>query len=293
MQQKLINIIKKHSEYFAILDCSVLEKERAFLQQKIEQGIPNHLNFLERNVEMRTDIKKWFPQAESIILILFPYWDSTMPEDKTIISKADWLKLRQLRGKKKPSMISQQHLTGLKNVKVSRYILSQDYHEVVGNILQDISKELKKIYPKIESKTFVDSSPVMEKALSEKAQLGKIGKNMLLINKEIGSYFFIGGIAVSEKLESFISTKPTPVNLCEICDDKCIKACPSNALSEKGLDYNKCFSSWNTQTKNPIPENIENKMGNLVEGCDICQQVCPYNQNTKTKSLDSLKPLNR
>ncbi len=286
-------ILKKHSEYFAILDCSTLEKERTFLQEKIERGIPNHLDFLKRNVEMRTDIKKWFLQAESVILILFPYWNSTMSEDKTMISKENWLKLRQLRGKKKPSMVSEKHLASLKNVKVSRYILSQDYHEVVGDILKQILKNLKEIYPNLEGKTFVDSSPVMEKALSEKAQLGKIGKNMILINQEIGSYFFIGGIAVSEKLQNFININPTPTSLCEICDDKCIKACPNNALRENGLDYNKCFASWNTQTKNPIPKDIENKMDNLVEGCDICQQVCPYNQNTNTEILDCLKPLSR
>lgn len=291
--EKLKNIIEKYSKYFAVLDCSILEKERIFLEKKIERGIPNHLDFLKRNVEMRTDIKKWFDKTQSIILILFPYWNSQMPEDKTIIFKDDWLKLRQLRGKKKPPMISELHLANLKNVKISRYILSQDYHEVVGNILQEISKELKQTYPNIELKTFVDSSPVMEKALSEKAKLGKIGKNMILINNQIGSYFFIGGIAVSEKLSNFINIDPTPTNLCEICDDKCIKACPNNALSKNGLDYDKCFASWNTQTKNPIPKDIENKMQNLVEGCDICQQVCPYNQKTTAKILDGLKPLNR
>ena len=196
-------ILKKYSDYFAIMPASVLSKERGFLQNKIAKGIPQHMSYLERNPNMRVDIKQWFPQTKSIILILFPYWNSKMSEQKTIMSKKSWLKLRQLRGNKKPPVISDEHLDNLKDVKLARYTLSRDYHEVVGNILKEILLKLKESSSMLEGKIFVDSSPVMEKALSQKAGLGNIGKNMILINKEIGSYFFIGGIAVSEDLGEY------------------------------------------------------------------------------------------
>jgi len=164
--------------------------------------------------------------------------------------------------------------------RISRYALVPDYHEVIREKLGLILADIKAACPGTEGKPFTDTSPVLEKELGRQAGLGFRGKNTLLISKELGSYFFIGGLALSLDSGPGEGAIPDTEQGCGTCG-KCAAACPTGALNVSGaLDPGLCVSYWNTQSKTAAPEEIIGKSGGYLYGCDICQDVCPYNSKT-------------
>ena len=139
--------------------------------------------------------------------------------------------------------------------------------------------DIKALSPGAAGKPFTDTSPVLEKELGRLAGLGFRGTNTLLISKELGSYFFIGGLALSLDPGPGESSAPDTSG-CGTCG-KCAAACPTGALNITGaLDAGLCLSYWTTQSKTAAPEEITSKSGGYVYGCDICQDACPYNGKT-------------
>jgi len=240
---------------------------------------------------VKTDLQKFYPAAKQIFIALFPYWNSSLPPELLNLSVDDWLKLRALRGNSAPKF-DYSHLT---TVKVSRYARGRDYHKTIKNELREILSYAKTQISGADGKIFTDvSSNIAEKRLAAYAGLGVQGKNTLLINQDLGSWFFIGGIVFNTEVSHLFppAEKSETKLMCENCSH-CITACPSGALSEKGIERNKCLAHWNTQTKENIPPEILRLMGNIVQGCDICQEVCPHNaRQNNAEIFEEMKPVN-
>ncbi len=171
--------------------------------------------------------------------------------------------------------------------KISRYAYGTDYHFVVKDKLKGLFEDIQKNLGRIEGRMFVDSAPVMDRVWAKKSGLGWIGKHTLLINKTAGSYFFIGHI-ISD-LELYPDSEVP--DYCGDCT-KCIDACPTDAIdSAYWLDAKKCISYLTIEMKNSIPEEFKGKMEDWIFGCDICQEVCPWNRFSKQHNFEEFKPI--
>ncbi|MBI4669109.1 MAG: DUF1730 domain-containing protein, partial [Elusimicrobia bacterium] len=191
--------------------------------------------------------------------------------------------------------------------QIASYATYPDYHVIIKNKLIAALREIQVHDPAIEGKIFVDTSPVLERSYARMAGLGWIGKNTMLINKNLGSYFFLGGLALNIELEpdagegvrsSFVTCynklRPpfsshqqvtnedlTPSPGCGACE-RCLKACPTQCLAAQKMDASRCVSYLTIEKKTlDIDPDLAAKMGNWIFGCDVCQQVCPYNKNER------------
>ena len=160
-------------------------------------------------------------------------------------------------------------------VSIARYGWGMDYHKIIENKLKKIAKFLEKERPNARWKICVDTSAFLDKAWAEEAGIGWIGKHSNIINSKIGSWMFLGHLLSTEVLEADKPSKPK----CGECE-KCIDACPTKAIEEPFIvNSNKCLAYHTLENRaQDLPENIINKMGNWIAGCDICQEVCPWNQ---------------
>lgn len=161
-------------------------------------------------------------------------------------------------------------------VKISRYAVGKDYHKVLRKKGKQLLASIKEIHPGVEGRITVDSAPVPEKILGRIAGLGWQGRHTNLIHPEYGSYFFISTIFLNVELET---DKSIP-NLCGSCR-LCIENCPTKALDDTGMDANRCISYWNIETEETPPEVIADNLKGWIFGCDICQEVCPYNRRRR------------
>lgn len=165
--------------------------------------------------------------------------------------------------------------------RISRYALGVDYHYVVKKKLNELLGYIQSLYPEVNGRAFTDSAPVPERYLATKAGLGFIGKNGMLINEELGSFVFLGVLYLDALLESPNSIDkgtvlPEMFSQCAECD-LCIRACPNVAIVAPGIvDSNKCISYKTIEYKGEFSENEQ--LAGYIFGCDICQQVCPYNK---------------
>ncbi len=171
---------------------------------------------------------------------------------------------------------------------VARYGWGMDYHKVIEKKLKKIAKFLEKERPNSKWKICVDTSAFLDKAWAEEAGIGWIGKHSNIINSSIGSWMFLGHLLSTEALEADDPAKPS----CGECE-KCIEACPTQAIEEPFVvNSNKCLAYHTLENREKeLPKNITNKMGNWIAGCDICQEVCPWNQkNIPSTSEAELQP---
>ncbi len=168
-------------------------------------------------------------------------------------------------------------------VKISRYAIGKDYHKILKKKLKSIEIFLKEKYPEIKTRITVDSAPVPEKILAKYAGIGWIGKNTNIIHPHYGSYFFISCIFTDYKLpEEWIESRIA--DHCKGCS-LCIQHCPTQALEPYKLNVEKCLSYWNIESKMVMIEDIVKKSKGWVFGCDICQEVCPYNRKKDVLKL--------
>ena len=169
---------------------------------------------------------------------------------------------------------------------ISRYARGRDYHKLIRKRLQQLADRIEDVVGEFGFRAFVDSAPVLERALAEKSGLGWIGKNTMLINKEAGSWFFLGEL---------FTDLPLPVEKsasghCGSCTS-CIEVCPTDAFVNPILLYaNRCISYLTIELRDSIPEEFRQAMGNRVFGCDDCQLVCPWNKFAKISNEDDFKP---
>ncbi len=199
------------------------------------------MKYMENYFDKRLDPRLLVENAKSVISLLYNYYPSQTQQAGT--------------------------------PKISKYAYGQDYHEVIKTKLHEFLQTLKEKIGDINGRAFVDSAPVMDKAWAKKSGLGWIGKNSNLINKQNGSFFFIAELIVDIELEADGPIK----DYCGTCT-KCIDACPTEAIVEPYIvDGSKCISYLTIELKEQIPEEFKTKMDNWAFGCDVCQDVCPWN----------------
>ncbi|MGM0437255.1 MAG: tRNA epoxyqueuosine(34) reductase QueG [Bacillota bacterium] len=203
-------------------------------------------SFISHDLDLLTNPKKHLKNAKSIISLAISYANSNKRNNKL-------------------------------NYSISNYTWGDDYHLVFNDRLNKLNKFLKNYNSSIKTKSYVDTGPILDRAIAERAGLGWIGKNNSLINKKFGSYIFLGEIITNI---DFIPDKKVD-NKCGNCR-KCIEVCPGNALIEKNHINPKRCIGYLTQKKGIIPVEERKKIGNNLWGCDRCQEVCPYNKNIVT-----------
>jgi len=229
----------------------ILEKESENLQQWLDKNYQAGMDYMSKNFDKRKDVRKIIPEAKSIISLGLNYYT--------------------------PEKYSNQKNKG----KVSRYAWGKDYHLIIWSMLNELEEELKKVDPNFESISYVDTGPVMDKAWAVRAGLGWLGKHTNVINREIGSWFFIANIITNYE---FDYSDKIP-DFCGTCT-ACIDACPTNAIVQQYvIDANKCISYLTIENKNEISEEFKGKFDNWLFGCDICQDVCPWNQKFPVETL--------
>ena len=218
-----------------------LERETEFLKEWLSRGYAGGMAYLEKNIEKRKDPRSILPSALSVISLGLNYWQ---PGDHT-------------------------EGTG----KVSRYAWGRDYHYTLWEKLKVFEARLREEFPACESVSYVDTGPVMDKVWATKAGIGWMGKHSNVINRGIGSWFFIANIFTNINFEY-----DSPIaDHCGSCS-ACIDACPTDAIVEPYIvDGSRCISYLTIENKGPIPEEFTGKMEGWIFGCDICQDVCPWN----------------
>ena len=229
----------------------ILDKESEHLQRWLDNDYNAGMDYMKKNFEKRKDVKQILPNARSIISLGLNYYT--------------------------PDQYSNDRMKG----KVSRYAWGKDYHLIIWSMLDELESELKKIDPSFESISYVDTGPVMDKAWAVRAGIGWIGKHTNVINREIGSWFFIANIITNYEFEY---SEPIP-DFCGTCT-ACLDACPTKAIvQEYVVDANKCISYLTIEYKGTIPDDFKGKFDNWLFGCDICQDVCPWNQKFPVETL--------
>ncbi|PWD99208.1 tRNA epoxyqueuosine(34) reductase QueG [Marinilabilia rubra] len=232
-----------------------MQKESDFLEQWLEKGYHAGMDYMERNFEKRTNPAKLVEGAKSVVVCLQNYAPSR---------------------KEKPSG----------DYKISKYAYGRDYHKVVKNRLKKLFTFIQsEVDPQADGRFFVDSAPVSERALAASAGLGWRGKNTNLIHPRLGSFIFIGEIILNIDLPSGSPIKEA----CGGCT-RCIEACPTDALrSPYELDSNRCISYLTIENKGSISAEFAGKMEDWIFGCDICQDVCPWNWKARPHSEPDFK----
>lgn len=219
-----------------------------FFRWWLDQGYAGTMEYLRRGASRREDPEKILPGVRSLICCGMNYY------------------------------------TGGEPTAISRYAWGEDYHVVVGERLKHLEEFIKReIDPKAQTKSYVDTGPVLERSYAARAGLGWIGKNNLLINNGLGSFVFLGEILTTLEFDKSDYDRPQ-FDQCGTCT-KCLEACPTQALIEpRILDANRCISYLTTAYKGELTPEQKGMIGNQTYGCDICQEVCPYNGNLKTAS---------
>jgi epoxyqueuosine reductase len=236
---------------------SLLSQEIEKYKEWLASGNNSDMAWMERNLDKREDIRLILPEAKTVIVLAYTYKTPFEPNEEP------------------------------NSGKIARYAWGTDYHEFIPPKLREIQGLLKSHQPESESKSYVDTGAVLERQWALKAGLGWQGKNSLILNRKLGSYFFLSVIFTTIDFES----KPNEIkDYCGKCT-KCIDACPTGAISSpKIVDARKCISYWTIEAKadKEIPENIKSNLKGWVYGCDICQEVCPWNNHRVKPSLDEL-----
>ena len=233
-----------------------LEEEAHNLEEWLNRGYHGKMQWMENHFEKRVDPRLLVPGAKSVISVLhnyFPSPDHSQPEDAP---------------------------------KISTYAWGPDYHKILKYKLYRLVEFIQEKVGEVPYRVFTDSAPVMDKAWAQRSGLGWIGKNTNLISPQKGSFFFIGEIILDLELEYDSPIK----DFCGTCT-ACIDACPTDALEPYRIDSRKCISYLTIELREEIPEEFGNQMEGWTYGCDICQDVCPWNSFSTPHSDGSFKPL--
>ena len=215
----------------------------------VEYGYHASMKWIPKRLDERGNIFNYFPEAKSVIAVGMNYYT-----DKQI---------------------------GKDNIgKISNYAWGEDYHIILKNKLFELLKFIQDVYPSVKYRVCVDTSPIMDKVWAQKSGLGWQGKHTTLINKEYGSWLFLGELLLDITLDY---DKPFEQDLCGNCT-KCIDSCPTGALSDYILDSNKCISYLTIEHRGEFENNISKNLDGWIYGCDICQDVCPWNIKFSTIS---------
>ncbi|HEX6846878.1 MAG TPA: tRNA epoxyqueuosine(34) reductase QueG [Chitinophagaceae bacterium] len=243
--------------FCGIAHATKLDDDARRLEEWLNKGMHGTMQYMERYFDLRIDPSKLVPGARSVITLLLNYY----PREK-------------------------QHTDEL---KISKYAYGKDYHDVIRDKLNKFVELIRQQVGEIQGRGFVDSAPVLERTWAQRSGLGWVGKNGNLINKQMGSFFFIATLITDLDLQP---DDPFAKDHCGTCS-KCIDACPTDAiLPDKVIDGSKCISYFTIELKDMlIPGEMKGKFENWMFGCDICQDVCPWNRFAKSTNEIEFTPL--
>jgi epoxyqueuosine reductase len=248
-KKNLSDYIKNEAKELGFYACGIskaqfLKSEAEHVEKWLAKSKHASMYYMERNKDKRYNPALLVDGAKSVISVLYNYYpDKLLPETH--------------------------------GYKISKYAYGKDYHFVLKAKLKALLNKIEKKTGNINARVFVDSAPVLERAWGAKSALGFIGKNTLLINKKGGSFFFLGQIIID--IELYYDESFDEKNYCGSCS-ACIDACPTDALKPFEVDSNKCISFLTIENKGEISVNFKGKFENYIFGCDICQDVCPWNK---------------
>lgn len=254
------NLIKHEASQLGFSFCGIskaefLKDEAPRLEEWLKRGYQGKMSYLENYFDKRMDPTLLVPGAKSVVSLIYNY-----------SPKKDLAREGQF--------------------KVSKYAYGEDYHVVIKDKLKTLLDILHEKIGAINGRAFVDSAPVMERAWAQRSGLGWIGKNSLLLNREMGSFFFIAELIIDLPLEYDHAVK----DYCGTCT-ACLDACPTDAISEPYVvDGSKCISYFTIELKESIPTEVKGKFENWIFGCDICQDVCPWNSFSRPHAEDRFDP---
>ncbi|MEO6039886.1 MAG: tRNA epoxyqueuosine(34) reductase QueG [Saprospiraceae bacterium] len=233
-----------------------LETEARRLEQWLEQGAQGRMAYLENHFDLRIDPRQLVPGAQTVICLTFNYFTEEKQQDPAA-------------------------------PKIASYAYGEDYHFVVKDKLKSLLQYMQQEIGEIYGRCFVDSAPVMEREWAQRAGIGWNGRNTLTINPKAGSFFFLAEIICDLPL---VYDDPIPDH-CGTCR-RCIDACPTEAISPEGyfLDASKCISYLTIELRDAIPGEFQEQMDGWMFGCDVCQDVCPWNRFSQRHTEPAFEP---
>jgi epoxyqueuosine reductase len=260
-KQGYSDIIKTEAKNLGFMFCGIakaefLEQEAPRLEDWLKKGMHGEMQYMENYFDKRLDPRLLVDGAKSVISLGLNYYTENDQQDPLA-------------------------------PKISRYAYGADYHHVIKEKLKELLNTINEKIGEVSGRAFVDSAPVLDRAWAKKAGMGWIGKNGNLINKKTGSFFFLAELIIDLELEYDIEPM---IDHCGSCT-RCIDACPTDAIVGPYIvDGSRCISYLTIELKNEIPAEFKGKMDNWMFGCDICQDVCPWNKFSVLHNEPSFAP---
>ncbi len=242
-------------QYCGISRAEFLEEEAPRTEEWLRRGYHGKMKYMENHFDKRLDPTKLVEGARSVVSLVYNYY----PEKDLVHDH---------------------------NLKIAKYAYGEDYHFVVKDKLKEFLNLVQDEIGEVQGRAFVDSAPVMERTWAKKSGVGWIGKNSLLLNRSMGSFFFLAEIILDLELEYDGPIK----DYCGTCT-ACMDACPTDAIPEPYVvDGSKCISYFTIELKEEIPADVKGKFENWIFGCDICQDVCPWNRFSQPHAENRFTP---
>lgn len=246
--------LKLGFSFVGISKAEKLDDEARHLDTWLNQGMHGEMSYMERNFEKRVDPRKLVEGTRSVVSLMMNYFPEQHPPEG--------------------------------RPKVSRYAWGKDYHDVIRDKLKELFEILRAEIGEIQGRVFVDSAPVLERAWAKRSGLGWVGKNTNLINPKAGSYYFLAEMLLDIDLEPDVPMR----DYCGTCT-RCIDACPTDAISTPYVvDGSRCISYYTIELKDAIPESAKGTYTDWIFGCDICQEVCPWNRFSLPTKVSEFSP---
>lgn len=258
-KQKHTEVIKKKAHELGFSFCGIseatfLEEEAPRLESWLKNGFHGEMAYMENHFDKRLDPRLLVDGAKSVVSLLLNYYPSEFQNENSY--------------------------------KISKYAYGEDYHFVIKDKLKELMHYIHEEIGEVDGRVFVDSAPVLDKAWAAKSGLGWVGKNNNLINKGNGSFFFVAELIIDLELEYDSAT----TNHCGTCT-ACIDACPTQAIESPYIvNGSKCISYLTIELKDEIPNQFKNQLDDWMYGCDVCQDVCPWNRFSKPHSEPLFTP---
>ena len=258
-KEKYTQLIKAESKRLGFLSCGIskagfLEEEAPRLESWLNKNQHGQMAYMENHFDKRLNPTLLVEDAKSVISLLLNYYPSEEQNSDSY--------------------------------KISKYAYGQDYHFVIKEKLTELLSTIQTEIGEVSGRAFVDSAPVLDKAWAAKSGLGWIGKNSNLITQKTGSFYFIAELIVDLELDYDYAT----TDHCGTCT-ACIDACPTEAIvSPYVVDGSKCISYFTTELKDNLPQEMKGKFNDWMFGCDICQDVCPWNRFSKPHKEPLFQP---
>jgi len=241
-------------QYCGISKTEYLEEEADRLESWLASAKNGQMSYMANHFDKRLDPRQLVPGAKSVISLMYNYHTETRQIDSTA-------------------------------PKISTYAFGRDYHKVIKKKLKTFLSRIREEIGEVDGRAFVDSAPVLEKAWAAKSGIGWIGKNSNLIHPKSGSFFFLAELIIDLDLEADGPIK----DYCGTCT-ACIDACPTDAITDYSVDGSRCISYFTIELKEQIPAEVKGRMDNWMFGCDICQDVCPWNRFSEAHNEPDFHP---